>query len=91
MSLSSILGFGNLERVESSSNFKPQDVTKKEISHLGVWTVSSAKDEMGVDNLLDNLMHTYWQSTVVQYGKQNLFGQQRMTHKKRIKYRIQLR
>lgn len=35
---------------------------RREIGHLGIWTLSSAKVTNGIDQLRDNDLQTYWQS-----------------------------
>ncbi|KAI6646595.1 Anaphase-promoting complex subunit 10 isoform X1 [Oopsacas minuta] len=41
-------------------------IANREVSMLGVWSVSSCKSGYGVRNLRDNSLETYWQSDGVQ-------------------------
>ncbi|CAB3396741.1 unnamed protein product [Caenorhabditis bovis] len=43
-------------------NVKPRDLPLRDISHQGIWTLSSCKHGYGVKELLDDNVEKYWQS-----------------------------
>ena len=50
-------------RMRNGSNQMPESNSKRrEIGDLAVWTLSSAKQGNGVDQLRDNQISTFWQS-----------------------------
>jgi anaphase-promoting complex subunit 10 len=49
--------------MRNGSNQLPESNSKRrEIGDLAVWTLSSAKQGNGVDQLRDNNINTFWQS-----------------------------